>query len=160
MHSPEFPKCCKCVLRRIVQIKTDPRSCNHGILSIQVSDLSYPPHGDAVRWHSTGCSLSTSIRGGWNIHIWSNFLGGPGIFALGHVWTGEKNLFTIRLRLDPPQIHKKIGPTIKFYKGKSAKNGRKKWHFCGFGHNFLQDYRINLIPFVYFWNLAILLIDT
>ena len=35
----------------------------------------------------------------------------------------------------------------------------KKWRFCGFGHNFLQDYHINLIPFVYFWNLAILLID-
>ena len=24
----------------------------------------------------------------------------------------------------------------------------KKWHFCGFDHNFLQDYRINSIPFV------------
>ena len=36
----------------------------------------------------------------------------------------------------------------------------KKWCLWGFGHNFLKDYGINLIPFVYFWNLAILLIDT
>jgi hypothetical protein len=34
----------------------------------------------------------------------------------------------------------------------------KKWRFCGFGHNFLQDYGINSIPFVYFWTGAILLI--
>jgi hypothetical protein len=64
-------------------------------------------------------------RGGWNIHFWSNFLGGPGIFALGHVWTGEKNHFTIRLYLDPPQIRWKFGPNIEFYKGKSAENGQK-----------------------------------
>jgi hypothetical protein len=34
----------------------------------------------------------------------------------------------------------------------------KNWRFCGFGHNFLQDYRINSIPFAYFWTGAILLI--
>jgi hypothetical protein len=32
--------------------------------------------------------------------------------------------------------------------------------FWDFGHNFLEDYGINLIPFVYFWNWAILLLDS
>jgi hypothetical protein len=89
------------------------------------------------------------IRGGWNIHFWSNFLGGAGIFALGHVWTGEKKHFTIRLYLDPPQIRWKFGPNIKFYKGKSAENGQK-WRICGIGHSL--DRHINCPhnwPFLY-----------
>ena len=55
-----------------------------------------------------------------------------------------------------------LGPNNKFDKGKSAKNGPKImfWGFRGSGPNILQDYRINLIYFLYICNLAILLLDT
>jgi hypothetical protein len=50
---------------------------------------------------------------------------------------------------------KKLVPISNFIKENQQKMAQK-WGFCSFGHNFLQDYRINSIPFLYFWTGAIL----
>ena len=57
------------------------------------------------------------------------------------------------------QICWTFGPYIKFNKGKSAKITKNVFVFF-FGHSFLYEYSGNLIPFAYYWNLAILSIDS
>ena len=66
------------------------------------------------------------------------------------------NLMARRIQLFLTAIRVYFAIFIKENQSKMA----NKLCLWGFGPNFSKDYGINLIPFVYFWNWAIPLIDT